>query len=609
MADNEAGGRSPSPRFGDDASSRSPSLPSLPDYCPASGVTRDAEKEEGPRPPRDLSLVLSDVGREHKMSTLMNAAIDEIGAGPYQLVVLMLGGGVYMAEGAFLLMLSIVGKSLITKWELSPWAAGAMAGVLFTGLLIGTITGGLACDHYGRRMPILVTYFGISAFTIAGILSPGLIPLLAAKLLLGFCLGFGVPAANAIVAESCPPTQRSNIYCMTMVLFSLGQLVSATIVWIFSPTLHHQEMDWRSMLGASTVLPLVLLVLAYIFLEESPHWLLLHCRVSDARAVVSGMLKYKQHDEREQRYTDLAEAVHDNLRTPMNSSSRLEPDQETAQAGRGTAEESPLLQKIDEHSKSPPEDGALQQLWQCVLESRDHLRALFSDSFRLTTLIMLYVTFSSNFAYYGMIYGLPDTLKRAYLKEGSGWSPAAGLFLSAVFEIPGVFLAIVLGMTIGRRSNMSIAFFGCALSLVGTVAALTAGQITGNAGLASVLGVKLFLATAYIIVYLYLLECYPTKFRATGLAFCMVLGRLGAAACPFLYDGLARLLATDVCFFLIMATMMAGASLACCFLPYETKDTLLEEDAPPGTCTPVNKVAFLPIRRKSQEGFAAAHAS
>jgi len=222
------------------------------------------------------------------------------------------------------------------------------------------------------------------------------------------------------------------------------------------------------------------------------------------------------------------------------------------------------------------------------------LQSLFSRSYRLTTIIMLYTAMAANFAYYGMIYGLPDKLKRETAKEvqqgaEDSWSPAAGLMVSAVSEIPGAFLASILAATIGRRTNMSVAFCGCTLCLFATVWALEADQITDNLGLLLMFGVKVFLASGYIIVYLYLLECYPTDFRATGLAICMVTGRLGAAACPFLYDGGLSFVRMDGSnFFMIMAWLVGIASLACCFLPYETKDAVLEEVAPPGTYTPTD---------------------
>jgi len=62
----------------------------------------------------------------------LNNAITLIGPGPYQLVVLCLAGGVYMAEGSLLLMLSVIAKSLIERWKLSvlllePWLASSSA--------------------------------------------------------------------------------------------------------------------------------------------------------------------------------------------------------------------------------------------------------------------------------------------------------------------------------------------------------------------------------------------------------------------------------------------------------------------------------------------------
>merc|ERR1719343_900177 len=188
-----------------------------------------------------------------------------------------------------------------------------------------------------------------------------------------------------------------------------------------------------------------------------------------------------------------------------------------------------------------------------------------------------------------MIYGLPNTLKAAaeegelqgaeeYDSEGRGWSPAAGVFLGAVSEIPGVCLAIVLGVTVGRRRNMCFAFTMCSLSLLGIVHCISTRQLVQNLGMVSVLSVKLFLATGYIVVYLYLLECYPTTCRATGLAFCMVFGRFGAATVPFLYDGAHLLGVEQIWFFIIMSAVIFAAAVATCLLPFETKDAELVAD-------------------------------
>jgi len=214
-------------------------------------------------------------------------------------------------------------------------------------------------------------------------------------------------------------------------------------------------------------------------------------------------------------------------------------------------------------------------------EDMGRLTLLFSDKFFTTTMLMSYISFTSNFAYYGMIYGLPDTLKKEQPADKEGlWSPAAGVFFSAVFEIPGVFIAILLGTTVGRKMNMTISFGCTALSLAAVIWVLNKGDMEGF-GLIAVFCVKLFIASVFIVVYLYLLECYPTKFRATGLAFCMVIGRTGAFACPFLYDGLVLVGIHHMWFFIVMGVLVLIAAFVSMMLPYETKDSqLMEDDAP-----------------------------
>merc|ERR1719162_1246807 len=128
--------------------------------------------------------------------------------------------------------------------------------------------------------------------------------------------------------------------------------------------------------------------------------------------------------------------------------------------------------------------------------------------------------------------------------------------------------------------NMTISFGCTAVSLAAVVWILNSGELE-NAGLMAVFCVKLFIASVFIIVYLYLLECYPTKFRATGLAFCMVIGRMGAFACPFLYDGLALFGVHHMWFFIVMGALVLVAAIVSMMLPYETKDSqLMEDDVP-----------------------------
>merc|ERR1719198_1758458 len=121
-----------------------------------------------------------------------------------------------------------------------------------------------------------------------------------------------------------------------------------------------------------------------------------------------------------------------------------------------------------------------------------------------------------------------------------------------MFEIPGVFVAIVLGTTVSRKANLFIAYFMVGLCLMQVVWGIMNSDME-NLGMVGVFGTKLFIASGFIVTYLYLLECYLTKIRATALAFCMVVGRMGAFVCPFLYDGLLMWGLEHYWFFVIMS--------------------------------------------------------
>lgn len=485
-----------------------------------------------------------------RQSALLADAVNQIGPGPYQLIVLFLGGGIYAAEGSLLLILSLVAKNIINYWDLSALTAGALAGVVFVGLVLGTFVGGTACDQYGRRLPILITYVGIILFLLLCLASPYLVPLVLAKFMLGFFLGLGLPATNAIVCESCPPSHRANIYSITMVLFSLGQVYAAFALWLLNPELREDSVSWRGLLAVGALPPAVCLVGAHFLLLESAHWLLAQERFSEAKEVIIRIARYNQsYNQNDTMAVEFALSTIDSARFDAQT-------EQTSQVSYPQLSETAALL----------EDAGKGVMWR--------QRVLFTSSWRRTTLIMCYICFVANFAYFGMVYGLPHTMRA--LPSGGSLTPAAAVFFSALFEVPGVFLAILLGNTLGRKINMFVTFLCTFLFLCGTLYAIFEDKMD-TIGLWTTFGVKMFIASSFIVVYLYLLECYPTMFRATGLAFCMVVGRLGAFICPFLHDGLIQYDIRTVWFFLTMDILTFLAAVIVWFLPLETKDAPLPE--------------------------------
>lgn len=505
-----------------------------------------------PRPDGRSSPPLARHNSQEQLAGLFGDTAHPIGPGPYQLIVLCFAGGIYASEGSLLLIVSITAKYIVHSWELPlpQITAGVIAAHIFIGLVVGTFVGGTTCDKYGRRVPILITYVGIIVFVALCVISPNLLPLLLAKLMLGFFLGLGLPPANAMVAESCPPTHRVTLYSMTMVFFSLGQVYSACALWFLNPDLKADEANWRAMLATAMIPPIICLIGAYFFLLESPHWLLAQERYDEAKEVVIKMAKYNSGDDVSRSGVTFAIQFIDSARHH-----REEPEGGQLDRQSSMSEATSLVDK---------EGGVVGWTW--------YVRVLFTPKWRRLTLIMCYITFVSNFSYFGMVYGLPHSLKD--MPVGGDLSPAGAVFISALFEIPGVFLAMLLGNTVTRRTNVFINFSATAVFLWGTIYSLYAGRMS-SVGLLCTFAVKMCISSGFIICYLYLLECYPTRFRATGLAFCMVVGRIGAFFCPFIHDALIFFNQSTIYFFILMDIVLWVGTTLSCFLPMETKNAPL----------------------------------
>merc|ERR1719213_1493665 len=143
----------------------------------------------------------------------------------------------------------------------------------------------------------------------------------------------------------------------------------------------------------------------------------------------------------------------------------------------------------------------------------------------------------------------PDTEKGLHL------SPALSLMLSALFEIPGVLLALMLTNTVRRKTALTISF---SILSIATIAMVSASAHR-----------KHVVAAAFILVYLYIVEVYPTSVRSSGLAFCMTMGRLGAFVVPLTAELSMHLANTSFYFFAVLGIAGGIAAVACLFVPLE----------------------------------------
>eukprot|EP00490_Sorites_sp_Unknown_P029012 CAMPEP_0114645996 /NCGR_PEP_ID=MMETSP0191-20121206/4903_1 /TAXON_ID=126664 /ORGANISM="Sorites sp." /LENGTH=138 /DNA_ID=CAMNT_0001858771 /DNA_START=65 /DNA_END=478 /DNA_ORIENTATION=+ len=118
-------------------------------------------------------------------------AVEELGFGLYQLVPMFLTGGIFLAEGAEMLIMGSITSLLHRHWELDPVIRGGMVSIVFIGFSAGNFLSGQIGDRFGRRTSVLVSYAMIAIFGFATACSGGPALMLFLRFFVGAGCGIG----------------------------------------------------------------------------------------------------------------------------------------------------------------------------------------------------------------------------------------------------------------------------------------------------------------------------------------------------------------------------------------------------------------------------------
>lgn len=463
--------------------------------------------------------------------------IDQLGFGPAQIRAGLLGGGVWLADGAELLLISSVTQAVADEWKFSPVERGAVVSIVFVGILAGNLLSGPVGDNLGRRQLIIWSYAGIFVFSIISSWAVGFFSLSLTRLFVGMSFGIGQPAWNALGSEITPASWRIAMQCTSTALFVAGEVYSALL--IIEDDAGMQNLHWRWLLRMGAIPSLLYLVLSFSYLLQSPCFLAMQGQHGEARNVLESM-----------RFDNGAHTV-----------------------------------AID---FQPPEaDGFVHSAKGTTWENVSRQAGIVFGRYLLgSTLIVMYSCFVLNFAYYGCLYAFPQVLPTL----DTNHTAAVQLLIGALWEFPGLVAGYVVGMYMGRKPGMRLYLFATLCSLVlfgmGTVrpeadSIQEADVEAAGANLflnMGYLGIKVFTNVGFCVVYQYSVEIYPTEARTTGTALNLAGGRLAGMVSPLMFEVLFSW--TDhrayAFFFFVAFLCLVNLSLID-FLPFETANMQLKD--------------------------------
>ncbi|KAH7637422.1 proton myo-inositol cotransporter-like protein [Dermatophagoides farinae] len=137
---------------------------------------------------------------------------------------------------------------------------------------------GYLTNKFGRKLTIILASF---IFTIGGFMMAFAHTeyiLLVGRAIIGLAIGLASMAIPVYIAEVAPVDIRGKLVSVNVCFITFGQFIASIVAGLFS---YDQHNGWRWMLGLASV-PSTLQMIFFVFLPESPRWLVQKGRYEDA---------------------------------------------------------------------------------------------------------------------------------------------------------------------------------------------------------------------------------------------------------------------------------------------------------------------------------------
>ncbi|KAL7140599.1 hypothetical protein ABFS83_09G129800 [Erythranthe nasuta] len=471
---------------------------------------------------------------ERKSSYTVDEALIALGFGKFQVFVLIYAGIGWVSEAMEMMLLSFVGSAVQSAWGLSSHEESLITSIVFAGMLVGAYSWGIVSDIYGRRKGFLITATVTAGAGFLSAFSPNLTSLVILRGLVGVGLGGG-PVLSSWFLEFIPAPERGTWMVVFSAFWTLGTILEASIAWFVMPRL-----GWRWLLAVSA-LPSSLLLLFYKMTPESPRYLCMRGRKSDALVILEKIARVNG------RKLPSGVLVSDNHHIELEEKLDF-------------SEDTKLITSARENDIGSEKSGV------------SLLMMLVSPELVRSTLLLWMVFFGNAFTYYGLVLLTTELNSKNNRCTAPEELPSGNhqdvsykdVFITSFAEFPGLVLSAVTVDKLGRKNSMAAMFLVCFIFLLPLVFHQPQSLTTGL-----LFGARICITGTFTILYIYAPELYPTSVRTTGVGVASSVGRIGGMVCPLVAVSLIHGCHQTIAIFLFEAIIFLSGICVWLF-PFET---------------------------------------
>lgn len=408
-------------------------------------------------------------------TNIVRERIDNGPVTPTMILIVFLAFLLNLVDGFDVVAMSASAPSLINEWGVTRAQLGPIFSSALFGMAIGAAVLGPFADRIGRRAVVILATLVIGVSMIAvGFIPKGdnAIPLL---ILLRFISGLGIgvifASGAAISSEFMAERYRNLAVLLTLMGYPFGAMIVGPAANAIIPTL-----GWEMMFIYGGIATLIMGVIIYFFLPESPEYLAGNAyKKGDALEKVNAVLRRLKRDS---------------------------------------------VDALPEVSLGDQKTGG-------------DVRSILTSEFRIDTLTLWTIYFMGFLTMYFLLSWIPT------LFVDSGYTRAQGIQALTQFNFGALFGILLIGLIATRikiAKPISFFFFGSALCLLALAYWKPEALFTLNA----IIFVMGFLGQgAFSAMYALAARVYPASVRTTGIGWGAGLGRVGAIFSPIIAGILA----------------------------------------------------------------------
>jgi MFS transporter, AAHS family, 4-hydroxybenzoate transporter len=197
--------------------------------------------------------------------------IDDRRVGAFNIFLVALAFLIIISDGYDIAALAFAAPHLIREWhiasrsELGPVISASLFGILFGSPLLGYVG-----DRYGRKTAVIASCLIFGAFTFVAAWATSLSQLFYLRFLAGIGIGGLMPNLIALTGEFAPRRYRATMIIVMFCGVTLGGAVPGAInAWMVP------HFGWPALFWIGGILPLLMAVVAALWLPESVKYLVL----------------------------------------------------------------------------------------------------------------------------------------------------------------------------------------------------------------------------------------------------------------------------------------------------------------------------------------------